>query len=185
MADIQTGEAARRLGTSTQTVGKLIAQNKLKARQHYVGNKRFVWLVDETSIERHLREHGRYDKPKRRTLQGRVERIESELASLRDALKTAGVDADAKPLGATDPGVERERDELRAEVSTLRDALARTRDVAELQRLADTERASVIEHLTGAAAASERADAHRRRAMTELEEALAGAIGPRHPGDLT
>jgi hypothetical protein len=180
MADVQTGEAAKRLGTTTQNVGNLIAKNMLKAKKLKRG-KRFLWLVDEASLERLLREHGRFDKRRRsESPASRLKRVEAELASLRRAFDEAGLDVS----GASD-AVARERDDLRAEVSTLREALARSREAAELQRDADAERASIIEHLAAAAAASERADTLRRRAFHELEDALAGALGPGHAGDLT
>jgi hypothetical protein len=158
-------------------VGSLIRKKRLKARKLQQG-KRFLWLVDEESLERYAREHRRLTRRRRRR-GSRLQAIEAELASLRRVLD------DADLTEGTSLAIARERDDLRAEVITLREALARTRDVAELQRDADAERATVIEHLTAAAAASERADALRRRAVHELEGALATALGPGHAGDLT
>jgi hypothetical protein len=177
VADIQTGEAARRLGTTTQTVGKLIDKKLLVAVRADPRKKRSNWLVDEESVQAYIREHGRIDA-RPRGAGSRLAAVEADVAELRRALETAGV------APAPDTATARERDELRAQVSNLREALARSREVAELQRGADAERSRVIEYLNAALVASERADALRRRVAEALDDALAAALGPGHPGNL-
>lgn len=78
-----------------------------------------------------------------------------------------------------------ERDDLRARVVELQETVLRLRAAADLQRRADAERATEVEHLIEALRASERAGELHRRATTELEEAVAGAALPGHPGELT
>lgn len=136
-----------------------------------------MWLVEVSNIEAYLREHGAF---KRKRRESRLDKVEAELAALRSAI---GDRATARPTPSRLADVERERDDLRATVVTLREALARAHSVAELQREAEAERAAVIEHLQAAAAAGERADSLRRRAVAELEEALAAASRPGHLGD--
>ena len=93
--------------------------------------------------------------------------------------------------GQRTPGVNRigeegrERDDLRARIVSLEEALARVRLAAELQRDADAERAAVVGRLLEALSASERAEALRRRAVTELEEALAAFSGPGHAAEIS
>lgn len=147
----------------------MIERGLLSGGQQQRGT-RFVWLVDVSSIEAYLNEHGQFKKKRR---ESRLDKIEAELAALRAAIGGA----------ATAPAdVERERNDLRATVVTLREALARAHSVAELQREAEAERATMIEHLQTAAAAGERADALRRQAMAELEAAIAAASRPGHLG---
>lgn len=173
--DLSSGEAAEVLGTSRPTVRALIAKGVLEASRESRGT-RFSWRVNENSLERFLAEHGRYDG-RRRTGISRLEQVESDLSALWDLIERGG--------GASSKGgVERERDDLRAQVVSLQEALARAHAVAELQRDADTERAAVIDHLLAASAAGERADALRRQALGDLEEALAGFARPGHPGSI-
>ena len=173
-----TGEAADRLGTSKPTVRILIDKGLLRATKQPRGS-RFVWRVEERSLDAFLVDHGRYEG-RSRSRPSRVTRIEAELSTLREVVHA--LDPTAVP-NAVD-AIGRERDELRAQVVNLKDALARSQDVAELQRDADTERAVVIEHLLAAAAANERADALRRQALLNLEEALAAFARPGHPGEM-
>lgn len=173
---LSTREAAGLLGTSQPTVRALIGKGLLDASKEARGT-RFSWRVNKDSVERHLKEHGRYDG-QRRTGASRLEKLESELSALRAAI------ARDVTMPAVDGGIERERDDLRAQVVSLQDALTRSNVVAELQRDADTERAAVIDHLLAASAAGERADALRRQALAQLEEALAGFARPGHPGSI-
>jgi hypothetical protein len=166
----------RRLSTTAPTVRSLAERGILKGRKEGRGAG-FVWRIDDGSIDRYLEEHGPFDR--RRAKSPRLDELEREVASLRAAI-VAG-ETPPSPRVAT---IERERDHLRARIVVLEDAVARTRAAAALQRQADAERAVVIENLTAAVAASERADAFRREAVHELEEALAGASRPGHIGDL-
>jgi uncharacterized protein involved in exopolysaccharide biosynthesis len=134
-------------------------------------------LIDETSVASYLASHGAFDGT-RRVASDRITALEHEVAALRAAIGSAG------PAPETLAQLQRERDDLRATVTTLRDALARMRSVAELQRQADVERAAMVEHLLAATAAGERADALRRSALQELEEAVAGTTQPAHPHEL-
>jgi excisionase family DNA binding protein len=171
---ISTQEAGDLLGASKPTVRALIEKGQLSAAREERAS-RFVWRVDRRSVDRYLSEHGRLDGRRRARLSP-LKRIEAELSLVR-----ATVEARA-PGSLAENNLERERDDLRAEVVSLRDALARTRVVADLQRDADVERAAVVEHLLAASAAGERADVLRRQALAALDEALAGFTRPGHAG---
>lgn len=177
MADaVMTGEAAELLGTTPPTVRTLLNRGLLTGRQ-VRRSTGFVWLVDASSIQKYKREHGDFRK---RTRPSRLDRLEAELAALRTAL----TDSERLQPGKGSAGdAERERDDLRGTVVTLRDALARTHTVAELQREAEAERSAIIEHLQAATAAGERVDVLRRRAIYELEEAVAATARPGHLAD--
>jgi hypothetical protein len=167
----------RRLNTTAPTVRSLAERGVLKGRKERRGAS-FVWRIDQGSIDRFLKEHGPFTG-RRRPQTSRLDELERAVASLRQAVTAAGI-----ALPASVDAAERERDDLRARVVVLEDALARTHAAAELQRQADVERAGVIENLTAALSASERADALRREALHELEEAIAGASRPGHAGEL-
>lgn len=174
--DVSAGEAAQLLGTSKPTVVALIAKSHLQATKEPRG-KLSIWRIDEGSVQRWLAEHGRYDTQDRQG-RSRLARLEAQVSALREEVrslshtdKSAG---DANLMSAT----EHERDDLRARVVSLEEALVRARIVAELQRDADAERAAVVGGLLEAAAASERADALRRRALREQEEGLAAQTRP-------
>jgi chromosome segregation ATPase len=176
MADsVTTGEAARQLGTTPPTVRSLLARGLLVGKQERRGS-RFQWWVDAASVNAYLHEHGAFRRQRR---ESRIDRLEAELDALRATVDSQG---SSGPPKNQDTATERERDDLRAAVVALRDALAYAHSVAELQREAEAERASMVEHLQAAVAAGERADALRRRALTELEQALAGASIPGHLG---
>ncbi len=178
MADtVRPGEAARLLGTTPPTVRLMLERGVLSGRQDQHGT-RLWWVVDTSSIDAYLSAHGSF---KRQTSKSRLEAIEEELVALRETIAAPG---QGKISSSEAVRVERERDDLRATVITLQDALARARSAAELQRDAERERATVIEHLQAALAASERADALRRQAFAELDEAVAAAAFPGHPGGL-
>jgi hypothetical protein len=171
------------LGTSKPTVHALIAKGILKATRQPRG-KLSMWYIDESSVQRWLGEHGRYDEQNRRG-PSRLARLEAEVLGLREQVQAlvfayrAGPDISPAEVAA------RERDDLRAQVVSLEEALARAHLVAELQRDADTERAAVIGHLLEAAAANERAEGLRRRAITELEEAVAAFSRPGHAAEIS
>lgn len=180
MGGLKTKEAARRLGTSTTTVNALLSKQRLTGVQQARGS-RFSWEVDADSVERFLAEHGRYDAQPRR--QTRLTALEAELSSLRHAVQALLAEGQP-PRYERLSEVERVRDDLQARMVNLEDALTRAHAVAELQSQADAERAAVIEHLLSAAAANERADALRRQALNDLQEALAGFTRPGYPGQI-
>ncbi len=179
---VTTVDAARRLQTSKPTILALLAKGQLSGTPQPRGT-RFSWRVDEGSLERFLAHHGPYDG-RRKTVSRRLEEIEAQLSSLSEAVRglQAAPKSTLEPQSAEEIG--RDRDGLRARVVNLEEALTRAHAVAELQREADGERAAVVEHLLAAAAASERADALRRRSVAELEEAVAVFSRPGHPGEM-
>ena len=155
MADeISVSEAAKLLETSGQTVRNYIRRGLLSARQP--GARSF--LVDRSSVE----------------------------ALLRDCLvpgqRRRGRAAVVSPDGAE--ALERERDDLRARVVDLQESVLRLRAAADLQRQADSERATEVNRLLDALRAAERADELRSRAAAELEDALAAMALPGHPGQI-
>jgi excisionase family DNA binding protein len=180
---VTASEAARLLGTSKPTVIALIAKGHLRATRQPRG-KLSIWRIEERSVQRWLDEHGRYDEHSRGG-RSRLARLEADVAALREevrALATAGQHAAGVNRTA---GERRENDDLRARIVNLEEALARAHHVAELQRDADAERAAVVGRLLEAMAASERAEALRRRAVTELEEALAAFSRPGHAAEIS
>lgn len=166
--EISVAEAARRLGASPPTIRGLLDSGRLSGRRKPRGS-RFVWSVDGESVERFRSEHGPFGG--RRRPQHSVASLAAEVESLRLALDST--------LNCAV-----ERDDLRATLVTLRDALAQTRDVLQLQREADDARADMVQHLLDALAAGERADNLRRGALERLEAAVGTATGPGHPGEL-
>jgi excisionase family DNA binding protein len=176
MADgLSATEAARRLDTSRPTIYGLLEGGELKGVKLARGT-RFAWRVDEASVEEYLVQHGKFAGT-RRASRPRMRNIERDIAGLRE-LVLAGA-----PVGGLEQ-IQRERDDLRASVVTLTEAVARSRTVADLQAQADTERAAMIQHLLAAASAGERADALRRAAAAELKEAVATASRAGHLGAL-
>jgi excisionase family DNA binding protein len=175
---VTTGRAAALLGTTRPTVVGLIEKGDLPASKEQRGS-RFCWQVDEDGLREFLDKHGRYDD-RRRLGRSKLARLEASISELRDQVRLL-TEVDA---GDTDTEVrkrlERERDDLRARIVGLEEALARAHSASELQRQADDERAAVVRHLLEAAAASERADTLRRRALAELEEALRQFSRPGH-----
>ena len=180
---VTTSEAAGLLGTSKPTIMALIANGHLQATKQPRG-KLSIWRIDERSVQRWLDKHGRYDGHSRGG-RSRLAKLEAEVSALREevrALASAGQrGAGVRRTGEDGP----EDDDLRARIVNLEEALARAHLVAELQRDADTERAAVVSRLLEAMAASERAEALRRRAVTELEEALAAFSRPGHAAEIS
>jgi excisionase family DNA binding protein len=180
---VTTSQAAQMLGTSKPTVTTLIAKGILQASRQTRG-KLSIWHIDESSVQRWLGEHGRYDEHNHER-RSRLARLEVEVLELRNEVRTRLSANRAAPDPSPIEAAARERDDLRARMVSLEDALGRAHLVAELQRDADRERAAVIEHLLEAAAASERADGLRRQAITELEEAVAAFSRPGHAAEIS
>src|SRR2546430_791972 len=141
MAALTTGKAAARLGVSKPTVRAWIGDGLVRARREKRGQG-FRWLIDEEEIAR----------PDVRTLVGRAPRrrpsrlaqLESDVASLQEALRTAG--PPAVPSESPPGELQRERDDLRAKVVGLEETIVRLRAAAEMQGDADAHRSTVIEH---------------------------------------
>jgi predicted ArsR family transcriptional regulator len=177
---VSVAEAAQALGTTPPTVRKLLGAGTLTGEKE-AHRSRFHWKVHGKSVERFLSEHGSFPgglgaPPRIAAVQRAVDRLEERvnaLGELRGEEEAAGPTALAS-----------ERDDLRARVIVLEDALARMNQAAELQRAADAERSLVVEHLLAANSASERADALRRQTVAMLEEALAGFSRPGHAGSI-
>lgn len=177
-----TKEAAGRLGTTKPTVRSLIEAGTLRARKETRGSS-FQWRIDDDSVNSFLAAHGRYDErvritgPTLKTLNARLSALEDEIHRL--SLPQLSMTGEAQPATS------RQLDDARARIIDLEEALARSRSSAELQRGADESRSEVIQHLLAAVAGAERTDELRRRAFTELNEALQGFSLPGHAGDLT
>ncbi len=171
---VSPDEAAQRLGTTAPTVRLMWDRGELTGHQAQHGAR--TWLrIHVSSINAYLAAHGKFKRS------GQIpSAIEEELRELRELI--AGSDDVDRRSGQG--GIARERDDLRARVISLQDALARMRAAAELHRAAERERSAVVDHLQAALAASERADELRRNAYAELEEAVSGAMFPGHPGEL-
>jgi len=152
--EISVSEAAKLLETSGQTVRNYIRRGLLSARQP--GARSF--LVDRSSVEALLRD------------------------GLLPGQRRRGRAAVVSPDGPE--ALERERDDLRARVVELQEAVLRLRAAADLQRQADRERATEVNRLLDALRAAERADELRSRATAELEDALAAMALPGHPGQI-
>lgn len=176
---LTTVKAAALLGTTPPTVRSLLEKKALRG-QCVPRGKRSVWAIDRVSVETYLAEHGRYDDRRRHPGNGRLQQLEEDVAHLKDLVLRGSHDGfdSVRELA-------RERDDLRATVVNLEDALARTRAVADLQHDADAERAAVIEHLLAAMAAGDRADALSRQVITQLQGAVAGFTLPGHAGSVS
>ena len=155
--EISVTRAAELLATSGQTIRNYVRSGTLSARRGPNGRR---LLVTRASVDTLLAERGPLNGGRRR----KSSRVLAELDS-EDALV-------------------RERDDLRARVIWLGDAVARLREAAPHQQQADAQRAAVVEGLLSAIHAAERADELRRRALAELEEAVAGSMLPGHLGEL-
>lgn len=176
---VSTTQAARRLQTTTPTVRSLIERGRLRAVRRERGT-RFSWLIEKESLNRFLIEHGPYDRARRVGVT--VADLMAEVRALREGVAALGGRSPGEAFGVA--SVVQERDALRVEVTNLRDALLRMRTVAELQRDADAERARVVELMLAVTASSERADALRRQALEQLDEAVASVFRPGNAGDL-
>jgi hypothetical protein len=175
--ELSTKEAAALLTTTVPTVIGLTEDGELIGRKELRG-QRFRWRISRASVEASIKKHGTFPRQHDgRT--SRLSRVEREIVALRAQVEDLAEsrDPDQRPFG-------RERDDLRARVVALTDALARTLSAAELRDRAEEERAVMVRHLGEAIAAGERADDLRRAALRELEEAVATAGQPGHPGSL-
>jgi excisionase family DNA binding protein len=171
MADVLTsGQAAGILNVSRPTVHALIARGELSAARQQRGT-RFRWVIAREAVEQLAASRGERNP---QSASRRLEAIEAELVSLRQVVEGRGGAQHNKDRHAT----ANERDQLRVRVVDLTEALARMNDALELQQRADEERALVVEHLLAAATAAERADAHRRSAVSELGEAISNQHRP-------
>jgi excisionase family DNA binding protein len=177
--DLTVAEAAEALGTSVQTVRALLRKGELAGRQEPRGT-RHTWVTSRKGVDAFLSKNGRLDGRRRRR-PSRVTQLEDKV----DQLQQQVAHLSGTPASRTSPEAARvaaERDNLRARVVALEEALAHTRHAAELQRRADEERAGLVEHLLAATVAAERTDALRREALAVLDKAVAEFSRPGHPG---
>lgn len=180
---LSTGEAASLLTTTPPTIRDLLVRGELEGERQPRG-KGFCWRVYPDSVTQFLDQHGPFNG-RRRTSRDRQQLTEEAVRDLRGQLEELRelVDGRASPNEGL-KHLQRERDDLRATVVTLKELLTRSRTVAELQERAEAERAAVAEHLVEAVSAGERADMLRRSALEELAEAVAAAFRAGHAGDL-
>lgn len=148
MHPLSTTAAAIALGTTSQTVRRLIADGTLRATRQKLG-QRFAWRVDPSSVAAHLTEHGRYDAQSN-ALEARVAALEARLRPASDGETAA----------------------LAGRVTDLEEAFALTRLAAERHRAADEARGEAMRAVLDALGAAERADEMRRAASAAMEEAL-------------
>jgi len=179
---VSTGEAMRLLGTSRPTIISLIEHGHLRAGRVQRG-KRFAWRIEAESLQAYVAAHGRFDG-RRPSTSSRLTLLEREVADLRAAVRGMTTRAEADRGPGDEARREDDSDDLRARVVALEEALARVRNVAELQRQADKHRSEMVNYLLIATAANEKADQSRQLAISELEEALAGFTQPGHLGDI-
>ena len=173
MADaLPVSEVATELGTSRQTVLNLLHEGTLKGTKGQGG----VWRVQRKSVDRFLGMHGQLNGRRRR--KSAFSALRDEVSQLRDQV----ADLANAPDGRQAVDLLKERDDLRAQLVALEDALAVMREASDLQRSADAERSEMIEALIAALARSERADALHRQALEALEGGLARSLVPGHPG---
>jgi hypothetical protein len=162
----------------------MVRRGELSAREELHRNR--TWLrVERASVDDYLKEHGKFTR--KRPVPShpgiRLADILKELEALTAAVEglTAGaaVDLDRAKL-------ERERDDLRALALAHQATIARLLSAGELQRAADRERSTALEHMKTAFDANERADKLRLSAYAEIEAIISvSASGvPGHPGDL-
>lgn len=178
--DMTVDAAARALGTSPQTVRTLLRNGELKGQKVPRGS-RHVWIPSRKGVSTFLSQHGRFEgRPRPRS---RLAQLEHMVAQLQQQL---GEFRRSPTRSATlsDDTVAVERDELRARVVSLEEALAHVRHASELQRRADEERSALVEHLLAATAAAERVDSLRREALAAFDEAVGGFSRPGHAGSV-
>lgn len=107
---IAVGQAAARLGLSTQAVRDLARASKLDAAKDQSGR----WFFDAESVERYLAEHG----SRKRTWQAEIDELRSELRRLTGLVDTLSASQSEPRLRE----IERERDSSRADAATVRAA---------------------------------------------------------------
>lgn len=147
---MSTAEAAAMLGCSPPTVTRLIGTGTLRSTREPRGT-RFAHRIDQATVRAHLRTHGRYDK------------AHTDLNSRVAALEAAAPPAD---------GTATETAALRARIADLEAVMALGRMASETNRAADEARGEALRLVTEALVATERADALRRDAAAQLEDAL-------------
>jgi excisionase family DNA binding protein len=172
---ISAAEAAKRIGVSKPTVCKLLETGELEG-ERVKRKSSFCWRVKPQSVHTFI-EARRKGHVKRRS--NRLTDLAQQVQELRAAVEAISPGASESPTRLV-----AERDQLRGEVVSLRESLARMRTSSELATRADAERATVAQHLLAAAAGSERAELLRREAAKELEEALADATRAGNLGEL-
>ena len=175
-ASISTAEAAKRLATTAPTVRRMLESGQLAGNRRSRGS-RFVWDVTPTSVNAYLAAHGPING-KRPSRPSKLDNLAAELEELREQVRQGAGGNSLVPASHS------ERDELRAENVSLRDALARTREALEMQLQADEERSAQVDHLLDAAKAGERADTLHRRAFAEIEGAITAFTQPGHLGQM-
>ena len=158
---------------------QLLTNGILQGRREPLGS-RFRWVLELESVDAYLSAHGKFPggrsgprgKP---SIELQLEDLSAQIKELRDS--DSGSTRSIHALAV-------ERDDLRATLVSMGESLARVQAAMDLQARADVERGKVVEHLTAAVLAAERADEHRRGAITELQEALADARRAGHAGAL-
>lgn len=174
-----SSQAAARLGTTVPTVGKLIRQGKLSARQEPRGQLgRFRWRIDSSSIDKYLAAHGRYDQAttsRRVQLATVVARVEELEAQIREICGRSPV---GEPQGS-------DLADARARIVTLEDALARTQAAADLHHDIDRAHAELVGHLMEALKASTAVDGLRGQVEDQLRETLSTLLTPGHVWSFT
>lgn len=178
---ISTAEAAKQLGTSEPTVRRMLESRELRGEREKVGNK-FRWRIDPASVARFLASNGKFSGGRRKR-PNRLTDVERRLNGLIERVNELTSEG-AATVGQQPNRTLEERDDLRAEVVSLTESLARMRSFSERQAEADAERAAVVEHLLAAVSAAERADKLRREAIDDLQEALGDATRAGHAGGL-
>jgi excisionase family DNA binding protein len=171
--ELSTNEVAARLGVSKPTVRKLLAEGALVGRTELHGS-RFVWRIGEGSVVAYLESQGGSVGARRQGKRVTVSQLQEEILQLR-----------AEVRGRAEPGSAAGEDgDLRAELTTLHEALLQQRAVTDAMASADEARAEVVRHLIAAVAASETADQRRREALAASQAIVGQFITPGNTGDL-
>ncbi|MCV7290763.1 helix-turn-helix domain-containing protein [Mycolicibacterium wolinskyi] len=169
MADpeLSTDQAAVRLGISRPTVRKLVRDGALAGRPVQRGT-RFAWRIDEASVVAYLKARDSSADARREGKRVTVSQLRDELKRLRDEVRTRA------RFDIPDPA----ESGLRAELTTLREALVQQRAITDALAAADEARAEVVQHLIAAVTASETADERRREALAAAQVTIGQFITP-------
>jgi excisionase family DNA binding protein len=157
--ELSSTQAAQRLGVTRPTVRKLLADGLITGQPEGRGGGRFRWRISADSVESYLAKRNEGNRARRQGKRISVAQLRDELQELRGEVRALA----AASTGSHDAAV------LRAEVTTLREALLQQRIIADALKAADQARAEVIAHLLAAVAAGETADAHRRTALDSAD----------------
>lgn len=152
---IPTTEAAKRIGVTPQTIRNLIAAGELQGTSKPWGKKRRLRYVEVESLDRYCEEASNAAAPKRR----RIDRLEEEVRRIAEV-----VDGSPDITGPSTAQLEK--------ISSLQDAMARLRDVIELNRKVEDELDEMKSLNDQIIAAHRRIDSARRQAIEILEDAL-------------